>query len=833
MSQTGPTGQTPDDAPDFGLPPEEDAGMILSEASERALEFPSLLALLAQGAATDLGRQRLLALRPTSDAVALGVRRRRYEEVLRLLADRNLVPSRERELEPILRGLERFDQDLGGRELIEIGAMIETTGEALGRIRFADPACPALGERCAEMAPLEELARKLKKTFDGRGEIREDASPRLSELRGRIRTTRQRIYDQLAGSVETHREHLSEETIPMRGGRLVLVLQSGARGKVPGLVHGRSGSGKSFYFEPLDAVEGNNQLQQAVEDEQAEKARILLEVIGLLRAHLPAILDHADLLGELDLLQAGVRFAERSGGHLADIAPVHEIVLLKARHPLLDPALSELRREALGKEGHKGGITPLDLELTDERRALVITGPNAGGKTVALKTTALFALLHQCGMPLPAAPGSRMPLFSAVVATVGDDQDMLADRSTFSGRLLRLREAWEEAGENALVVLDELGSGTDPEEGAALSVALLEGLLARRAMILVTTHLTQVAAFALEAEGAFCAAMQFDVETGHPTYRLLPGPPGGSEALALAQRLGLPKAWTDRAEELLGSEHRDLRRMLEELERHRAELFEVQTRLEEELQGAENLRRRLAQREQELADEKRGLADRLRKQLDSFKVETLQKLRGEIETLRRQDEIRRQGLPVLKKAESLGEIVERLFAEAPALPAEEEEELPLKVGGLVRHRRLGWIGKLEKLERGKAQVNVDGRTLLCKEKEIVGSSGLKAPPPAKPKGTELVIKTRSSIEVPELGEVKSELNLIGQRVESALAVLDDYLDKAVRGAVRSVRIIHGHGSGRLRQAVREHLKAHRGVASLRPGGPEEGGDGATVVELDR
>jgi DNA mismatch repair protein MutS2 len=807
--------------------------MILSEASERALEFPSLLDLLAQGAATDLGRERLLALRPTADVDDLARRRRHYEEVARLLADRGLVPSRERELQPILRGLERMDQDLDGRDLIEIGALIETTGEAASRIRSADPPCPALGEKVAALAPLDDLARKLRKTFDGRGEIREDATPRLAELRGRIRSTRQKIYDQLSGSVELHREHLSEETIPMRGGRLVLVLQSGARGRVPGLVHGRSGSGKSFYFEPLDAVEPNNQLQQAVEDEQAEKARILLEVIGLLRGRLAEIRGHAELLGELDLQQAASRFAASSGGQLAEIAPRHQVLLCSARHPLLDPALSGLRQNALGKEGHTGGITPLELELGPQKRALVITGPNAGGKTVALKTTALFALLHQCGLPLPAAAGSRMPVFEAVVATVGDDQDMLADRSTFSGRLLRLREAWEEAGRDSLVVLDELGSGTDPEEGAALSVALLEGLLQRGGLILATTHLTQVAAFALEAEGAFVAAMQFDSRTGQPTYRLLPGPPGGSEALSLAQRLGLPTAWTDRAEELLGSEHRDLRRMLEELERHRAELQEVQARLEEELAGAESLRRRLAEREQQLADEKRGLAEKLRRQLETFRNETQHKLRLEIEALRQREEQRKQGRPVETRLPSAGAIVEQLFAEAPALPEDPEEELPLKVGGLVRHRRLGWIGTLEKLERGKAQVKVEGRTMLCKETELAGSSGKKEPA-RKPSPGELIgMRTRPNIEVPEIGETKSELNLIGQRVEAALAILDDYLDRAVRGAARNVRIIHGHGSGKLRNAVREHLRAHRAVTSLRAGSQEEGGDGATVVELDR
>jgi DNA mismatch repair protein MutS2 len=821
--------------------------MIVSEASLRALEFESLLALVASQSATDLGHERILALRPLVDRPELDRRRELQREVGRLIAEGSLVSSRERDLGPILRGLEAFDQDLGGRDLLEIGAMLQTTDAIVARVASADPPCPTLGELTGVLPRLGELARRLHKTFDARGEIREDASPLLATLRGRIRGVRQRIYDQLSGMVEENREHLSEETIPMRGGRLVLVLQAGARGKVPGLMHGRSGSGKSYYFEPLDAVENNNQLQQAVEDEMAEKRRILLEVIGLLRDNLPAVRAHAELLAQVDAQQAAFRFGERSGGGLAEIGARHQLRLIQARHPLLDPALSGWRSETLGQQGHTGSIVPLDLTLDGERRALVITGPNAGGKTVALKTTGIFALAHQCGLPVPAAAGTRLPIFSALVATVGDDQDLLADRSTFSGRLLRLREAWDAADADALIVLDELGSGTDPEEGAALSSSLLEGLLERRSLVLVTTHLTQVAAFALEAEGAVCAAMQFDPATGRPTYRLFPGPPGGSEALALAERLGLPRAWLDRAERWLGSEHRNLRRMLEELERHRAELLATQESLSEELQSAEQLRRRLEERETELATERRGLAEKTKRQLEVFRIDATQKLRAEIERLQEATRLARLeprlalANPEVAQArkESLGAIVERVLTEAPVVQEEPElEELPVRVGGRVRHRRLGWVGVLEKLERGRAQVRVDGRTLLCKDKELVGAAEKEqvraTPVPVRPViDREALMGRRSDAAPSAASQSPAELNLVGARVEAALERLDNYLDQAMLSPRTSVRVIHGHGSGRLRAAVRDHLRKHPAVDALRPGAPDEGGDGATVVELSR
>lgn len=807
---------------------------VLSEATAQALELPSLLAVVARLASSDLGRERVLGLAPYEDEADLRLQLARFQEASRLVGERSLVPDFDVPLGALLDRLATSRPPLDGSDLVRLGDLGKATRGAAARIREATPPCPELARMAAELPEIDPLLRRIDRTLDRRGEVREDASPRLAALRQQIRRTRDQLYRDLGDFVSGHKDELSEETIPMRGGRLVVVLQAGARGRTGGLVHGRSATGKSFYFEPLHVVETNNTLQQSVEDEEEERRRILLELLAEARAALPALRSHAAFLSDLDLLQASVRFGQRCDGHLAEIGPRHELRLHQARHPLLDPCLAELRSEALGHAGHLGDIVPLEVELFPDRRILVVTGPNAGGKTVSLKTAGLLSLAALSGLPIPAAPGSRVPFLRRVVATVGDEQDLLADRSTFSGRLLRLKEAWEFAGPDSLILLDELGSGTDPEEGAALSVALLEGLLEKGSLSVITTHLTQLAAAALEMDGATCAAMEFDPGTGRPTFRLVPGPPGGSEALALGRRLGLPAEWLDRAEARLGSEHRDLRRLIGEVERVRQELAETRERLAMEVSDAEKLRRRLEAERNAAEEERRNVAKRLRAELDTFRRETAERLRREVERMQeRFEEGRRKNLAT--------EAVESLFTEAPRFTEEAQAaaEGPLVVGGTVRHVGLGWEGTLERLEAERADVLVRGKRVRCRPEElapVAGKGGAAAPAALKrgPAAQEKPRTVKEAVRRSDLDEsvsVPPEINLIGQRVEPALEELDSYIDRALLAARKQVRVVHGHGSGKLRQAVREHLRSHRGVSSIRAGAPNEGGDGATVVEL--
>lgn len=796
------------------------APTVASGASLRALELDSLLAMVAELAATDAGRRHVETLAPTADRDELASRREAYEEASRLLVEGALVPSFEEELLPALASLSAGSSSFGGEQLVSLAAMLGALAETARRIEGVEPPCPRLAAAFAELEDLEPLRQRIQSRLDRRGRVKDDASPRLSRLSATARSQRDTLYKQLQSLTERHRDDLSDDTVPMQAGRLVLQLRSGSRGRVKGLTHGKSATGKSYYFEPLEVVEGNNRFQEAQQEVEEERQRLLRELIEEARANVAGLAAHLDTLARVDGLQAAVRFAAACGGRLAELSDSPELELVAACHPLLDPRLAGLREAALGEGGHREAAVPLSLRLEDGRRLLVITGPNAGGKTVALKTLGLLSLAASCGLPIPAEAGTRLPAFDRVVATVGDEQDLLHDRSTFSGRLLRLKEAWEGAGPGSLILLDELGSGTDPEEGAALAIALLEGLLAKGSPGVITTHLVRLAAAALEAEGAFCAAMEFDGDSGRPTYRLVAGAPGGSEAVALARRLELPSEWLDRADELLGTGHRDLQRLLVEVERVRDELRAEVDRSRGEASALAAERRRLEEQSEELTAERRRVARQLKSELEAFRRKVTGELEEELDRMRTEVQSgRRRG--VARRA------AERLFEAAPVPPPVEDEvpDLPLEVGCQVEHRSLGWRGRLESLEGSRAEVVTGGKRLRSRP-EALRRLPETTSSPTEPRP---IVRPRSIAESEESSG--GELMLVGRRVEPALEELDAYLDRALRGARPEVRVIHGHGTGRLRQAVREFLRGHPAVGSWRPGGPGEGGDGATVVTL--
>ncbi len=792
-----------------------------SPATLVALELPAVLALLSELAATDAGRAAALALAPAASEEELAARRRRYEEAVLLLIEGRLVPSFDEPVLPVFERLASAQLDPTPGDLLLLADLLAASRDVAARILAGPAAFPELATAARALPDVERLRRRIAAVFDRRGRVKDDASPALAKLRARVRGVREALHRDLQGTLSRYREQLAEETIPLHEGRLVLLVKTGARGQLRGLVHGRSGSGKSVYFEPLEVVEGNNRLSEAIAEEEEERARIVAELLAAAREALPALASHRDFVAGLDLLQAAARFAELARGRLTESAAGGELRLVAARHPLLEVGLAALRERALGTSGHTGAVVPLDLELDGERRVLVVTGPNAGGKTVALKTVGLLALMTQCGLPVPAAAGTRLPFLGAAVVALGDEQDLLADRSTFSGRLLRLGEAWEVAVPGALVLLDELGSGTDPEEGAALAVALLERLLAGGCLAVLTTHLTRLAAAALETPGAACAAMEFDGATGAPTFRLLPGAPGASEALALARRLGLDPGWIGRAESLLAPEHRRLQTLLHEVERTKLELAEKINEVERLRERQLIQVREMEDERSELQAERREISGRLRRELEAFRSGVAGRLREEEGRLRAEfAEGRRKGVAA--------RATDRLFAEAPAALVESEVGsgvFAIGVGELVRHTRLGWVGKVEKLFAvgSEAEVAVAGKRVRSPVAELSPVLGEEAAPERRARPRPL--------EGRPAAEPAAELHLIGERVEPALERLDAYLDQALLAGRGEVRIVHGHGSGRLRQAVRAHLRGHPAVAAFRGGAANEGGDGATVVTL--
>lgn len=788
---------------------------VASAATREALELPRLLALVASEARTDLGAARLEALLPAPTRAELASRRAAFEEADRLATEAPLVPSLEAQpLAPLAERLVSARPPLNGPEILVLAHVLRAAGEAARRIGAAEPPCPELARRLVGLDDPGPLVARIESVLDRRGQVRDDASPKLVELRRRVHQARERIYRRLESIAGESPDLLGEETVPLRAGRLMLMVHPTARGRRQGLVHGRSASGKSLYFEPIEVVEENNTLQSAVEDQEAERRRLLQELLTALTADRPLVERLLALTAELDALEATRRFARIAGARLPELAPAGRLRLVGARHPLLDPRLAGLRLRALGAPGHEREIVPLDLELAEERRVLVVTGPNAGGKTVALKSVGLLALAAQCGLPVPVEAGSELPWFESVVATVGDEQDLLADRSTFSGRLARLAEAWAAAAPDNLALLDELGSGTDPEEGSALARALVEEVVARGGLGLVTTHLATLAAAAMETPGAACAAMEFEPASGRPTFRLRPGAPGGSEALALARRLGLPRPWIARAEALLGPEHRDLTRLLAEVEATRHRLAADAAEAREQAAAASLAAARHERERAALEAERRSVGRRLQEELDAYRQRVRRELSGELARLRAE-------FAAGRRRAAADAAAERLLAGAPELDLAEGADAggELEVGGRVRHRGLGWTGVLERLDGVRASVLVGGKRLTAGAEELVALGA----PPATRRG--------SATATVAADEAAPELQLIGMRVEEALDVLDGWLDRALAAGAKEVRVVHGHGTGRLRAGVRSHLARHPAVADHRPGASNEGGNGATVVML--
>lgn len=822
-----------------------------SSATSEALEFPALLRVVAGLAVTDAGARAVQAVSPCSDPSEIELRRVRYAEIARELAEAGaLVPVLDQELVGLRRQLESDGRGLGGSALLGLASVVEVCEEVLERLADHEEtprvaaevetlraleAGAAEGAGSGEPIGCAALAARLRRALDRSGMVRDDASPRLKALVGDGRRTQALVETRIQAYAREHGHKLADDSTPMRGGRFSVLLPSGSRGRLSGLVRGRSASGRSFYFEPSEVVEGNDELERIAADKEIERARILAELVRQVLALTPAIIARIDFLAAVDAAQAVARFAAMVGAGLAGVAPPEPNVaaaalqIRGARHPLLDPRLADLREETLGAAGNRGDVVPLDLAL-DDHRTMVLTGPNAGGKTVALKTVGLLCLMTQAGLPVPAARDSRFPIFDHLVAVVGDDQSVLDEQSTFSARLLRLREVWRHAGPRTLVLLDEVGAGTNPEEGAALGIALLEGLVESASLGILTTHLTQLAAAALESQAASCAAMSFDPESGLPTYRLVIGPPGGSRALALARRLGLPAAWLERAEHFLGSEHQQLRRVLERNERLRERLVARERELDRLTAETEAERGRLEIRQAALRAARKKLSQAIGREVDGLRRSNRRRLDEALAELAAQP---RPGKRAFARAagrlhRELDRDASAAAKRAPGGPGEEDSEPaaaperpgPLVAGAQVRHDSLGWVGVLQEVGGERATVLVRGKRVQT------SAAALRVVATAEPAASSRVRVRASSARA-----VESELMLIGQNVEPALDSLDVYLDRALASGRERVRVVHGHGSGRLRRAVREHLRAHPAVAGFDPAPPSAGGDGATEVVL--
>jgi DNA mismatch repair protein MutS2 len=780
------------------------------------LEFPLVRERLAEKTSFGPSHRLAEALAPESDPVVVARMLDETDEARELLVERRGVGiGSARDIGPAVERAAR-----GGRldpaQFLEVAATLDGTSKL--KLALADVRRLLLRDIGQELHPLPAISSTLARSFDPAGELLDTASARLGGLRAAVRVAFDRLrrrLDTLVGSELGNA--LQEPIVTLRNGRYVVPVKAEARSRVKGIVHDASGSGQTLFVEPLVVVELGNAWREAQVAEQEEVDRILDELSALVAANAPALRETLGALARFDFWAAKAQLAAEMDGTRAETTDRAEVELLSARHP-----------------GLSGKVVPIDIKLGDGFSALVVTGPNTGGKTVTLRTLGLLALMHQAGLHVPAERGSRLPIFRDVFADIGDEQSIAQSLSTFSGHMRSIIRIVEAAGPGTLVLLDELGAGTDPTEGSALAQALLDHFIRAGALIAATTHYAELKAYAHTTPGAMNASVEFDIETLSPTYRLRIGLPGGSQAFSIAERLGLPAALVADARSRLTESQRTFEATL-------ARIREAEGETAETLDRARNAETRAADALR-LADEERRKARRERDDISRRSREEAEQivadLREELGSARR--DIERGSLTgpamdaVLERAEAR---LAGLPAEAPAeRPAAKSAARPWRVGDVARSRSGGWEGRVSALDRAgrRATLETGGMRISVALDDLEAASGASAASGAAIAGSSASSSSGTNVASLRLTRARSvpmSLDLRGARVEEALGALESYLDDASVAGLERVTVIHGLGTGALRDAVRSESAAHPLVKAIRAGEKGEGGDGVTVVTL--
>ncbi len=763
---------------------------VLNARTARDLEYAKVLELVAKEAASALGAEAVRALGPRADRAWLEREfslLREMEEAVRA----GFALGSLHDLRPLLAEA-REHGILGPEDFLPFAETLAAAADVRQALAASPhPRLAALAQRLSDQTP---LLTRIWRTIDERGEIRPDATPKLRALLAERRGLVEEIQEALRRFLQRHREHVQDAVVTQRGGRFVVPLKTGAR-SLGVVVHEASGSGQTLFAEPAEVVPLNNRLREVEDELDRERHRILAELTGLLLQEAEAIAEDLEILAYLDGLYARARFARRWDATLPAFTEEPRLELWDARHPLL---------------GERA--VPISLALGAEKPVVVITGPNTGGKTVTLKTLGLFCALAQAGIPIPAGPRTVLPFLAKIRSDIGEEQSIEQSLSTFSSHMRNIIEILGEADERTLVLLDELGAGTDPQEGAALALAILERLLEIGCLAAVATHLTPVKLFAIAHPRVLSCSMEFDLETLAPTYRVLQGVPGRSCALLVAERLGLPKELVERARAKLSTGEIRAEEIIEELARERAAARRLRANLEAEREALRRLRTEYERRVQALRERKAEFLDRELRKLEE-EIRAARKELAELIAQARQAEGVAARREILKRVE---ELAEALSARPPG-PGKRPAQPP-EVGDPVRVGPHGPVGILVAREGEEAEVEVRGKRVTVPFSLLTPAE---APPPSP--------APRPAVPIPQT--VSLELSVRGLTAEEALRQVDLWLDRLLRAGFTQGRIIHGRGTGTLRQRIHEHLRTLPFVKDFRLAPPEEGGDGVTLVTL--
>ncbi|GJM45191.1 MAG: endonuclease MutS2 [Gemmatimonadota bacterium] len=786
----------------------------MNRHSLRVLEFQRVRDALVDRTTFGGGARAAAAIEPSGDADKIACRLALVSECRRILDDSDLPIHGLADLSAVLAEAEPTGAVLPGVRLAPVSKSLHVVQRLNRFLHERRETAPRLQERARGLDPRAELREELDRSVNADGEVLDGASPALRRIRRQQEQTREKVRGALQKIVRSLTAAGGEPVVTLRNDRYVIGVRRDRVGALGGVVHGQSGSGQSVYLEPNAAVPLNNELAELHSAEDEEILRILTRLTEFVRESLPALLLNEQILIDLDLLYASGKLSRDLNAIPALPSEKGGVICKLGRHPLLEIASRETGSP----------VVPLDLEIGGDRAStIVITGPNTGGKTVALKTVGLLALMNQSGLHVPTGEGTQLPVFQDVFADIGDEQSIEASLSTFSSHMANVNEMLRQANAHTLVLLDELGVGTDPEEGAAIGKAILAELTRLGARTIVTTHYGALKVFAHDDPGMENASLEFNRESLAPTYRFLQGVPGSSEAISIAQRLGFPAHLVEEARDHLGGEKEAVESLLHDLQSRRRMLDEQRAELERERTQAQALA--------EKAEERLGRMDEQREKMRLEALEEarqlVQKSKTELSELLgavRSDGTggKAAGRARTRLGELGNEFDRELATRAPAPPrrpatAEEVHEgTPILIPGM------GWKGTAlgEVQSNGKVAVSV-GSLRVEVPLSSVELRGADAPP----------LRRRSASVVRPDVEVSTEIDLRGRTVEEATEEVDRMLDNLLLSGGTWVRIIHGKGTGALRGAITTLLQDDVRIRAFRAGEPAEGGSGVTIAHL--
>jgi DNA mismatch repair protein MutS2 len=786
------------------------------------LEYAKILRALAQHASFSAGEEKSLALRPTSDLSEIKARLETTTEARALLDQRpGTSIGGAHDVRALAAAAER-GVVLPPTDLLDVRDTL-VAGRRLHRtLSRLEALFPLLARIASRIRPCEGIIQEISRSIDDRGAVRNEASPALGRIRRGVEIAHARIQEKLRNIISSQRyaSYLQEPIITRREGRYVIPLKAQFKDRLPGVVHDRSASGVTLFIEPLSAVDLNNTWRELQLEEEQEVQRILAQLSDQVAQRTEDIAQTVEALAELDLAFAKARYADAMNASDPEMVaftdredehPGSTVRLLGARHPLLD---------------HQS-VVPIDVDLDDETHVVVITGPNTGGKTVSLKTVGLLTLMAQAGLHIPVEPGSAISPFEGIYADIGDEQSIEQSLSTFSSHVTNIVSFLGQANARSLVLLDELGAGTDPAEGSALARALLEHFRRQGSTTFVATHYPELKTYAQLTPGVRNASVEFDAETLSPTYRLTVGLPGRSNALTIAERLKMPQEIVAQARDMISPEDLRTQDMLDDIHRLRLEMARERDEAHTARTGATEAARELRGRLGAIDDERQRILRDARAEADQM----LETLRSEVRQLR--GRLRAAAAPVeavgaieesLDTVEAQLPQMERLESLSPVVVPEDldsEPQRPIQAGDVVWVRPLNAKGEVLSADGDQAHVQVGrARTQVSlADLELRSAERLQRAP------------SRVNVDVPSVPSPGTTIDVRGTTVDEMLERLDRYLDQAMLAGLPQALIIHGKGTGALRRAVRDFLSDHPLVSSHHAAEPREGGEGVTIVDL--